>query len=65
MEITFKLPPAAAELLLRLMEHIRHHAGEEPDADMLCRSLIVDILIDDAMAHSDCLAMPQESTLAH
>ena len=48
MTITFDLPDPVAELLLRLVEHIRHHAGEEPSADVLCRSLIVDILIDDA-----------------
>lgn len=65
MTITFDLPEPAAELLLRLMEHIRHHAGVAPDQDAVCRSLIVDILIDDAMAHSDCLAMPQGSSLAH
>ena len=63
MTITFDLPEPVAELLLRLVEHIRHHAGEEPSADVLCRSLIVDILIDDAMAHSDCLALPQGSPL--
>jgi hypothetical protein len=51
MRITFDLPDPAAALLLRLMGHIREHACVEPDAAAICQSMIVDLLIDDAMAH--------------
>ena len=34
------------------MAHIRQHAGEEPDSNQICRSMIIDVLIDDVLAHS-------------
>jgi hypothetical protein len=51
MRITFDLPPPAATLLLRLAAHIRDHAGTEPSCDAICRSLVTDILVDDAVCH--------------
>ena len=51
MRITFELPSPAAELLLRLAAHIRAHAGTEPSCDAICRSLVTDILVDDAIEH--------------
>ena len=52
MIIQFELPEPAATLLLRLMAHIRQHTGEEPDSNQICRSMIIDVLIDDVLAHS-------------
>ena len=60
MRITFDLPSPAAELLLRLAAHIRLHAGTEPSCDAICQSMIVDLLIDDAVAHR---AMPGSDRL--
>ena len=60
MRITFELPSPAAELLLRLAAHIRAHAGTEPSCDAICQSMIVDLLIDDAVAHR---AMPGSDRL--
>ena len=51
MKITFDLPHPAAELLLRLMGHIRQHTGQEPAAAEICQSMIVDLLLDDAIEH--------------
>ena len=51
MRITFDLPDPAATLLLRLAAHIRAHAGTEPSCDAICRSMVVDILVDDAAEH--------------
>ena len=52
MVIQFELPEPAATLLLRLMAHIRQHTGEEPDSNQICLSMIIDVLIDDKLAHS-------------
>jgi hypothetical protein len=58
MRITFDLPDPAASLLLRLAAHIRTHAkhasgdpGSEPSCDAICRSMVVDLLVDDAIEH--------------
>ena len=51
MRITFDLPQPAASLLLRLAAHIRTHAGTEPSCDAICQSMIVDLLVDDAVCH--------------
>jgi hypothetical protein len=51
MRIQFDLPDPAAELLLRLINHIRQHTGTEPAAAAVCRSMIVDLLVDDAIEH--------------
>jgi hypothetical protein len=51
MIIQFDLPPTAASLLLRLMDHIREHTGTVPSADAICCSMITDLLIDDLLAH--------------
>jgi hypothetical protein len=51
MRIQFDLPDPAAALLLRLMGHIREHAGTEPDSNQICQSMIVDLLVDDAVEH--------------
>ncbi len=51
MRITFDLPDPAAALLLRLMGHIREHHGGEPIANDICQSMIVDLLVDDAVEH--------------
>jgi hypothetical protein len=51
MRITFDLPDPAAQLLLRLAAHIRHHAGTEPSCDAICQSMVVDLLVDDAVLH--------------
>ena len=51
MRITFDLPQPAASLLLRLMGHIRHHTGQEPAAADICQSMVVDLLVDDAVMH--------------
>ena len=52
MIIQFELPEPAATLLLRLAAHIRTHAGTEPSCDAICQSMIVDLLIDDVLAHN-------------
>ena len=51
MRITFDLPDPAAQLLLRLMDHLNQHSAVAADSNTLCRSMIVDLLIDDAVAH--------------
>ena len=51
MRITFDLSEPTATLLLRLMDHIREHAGTTPSADAICCSMITDLLIDDLLAH--------------
>lgn len=51
MRIQFDLPDGPAQLLLRLVAHIRQHANTEADAAQVCQSMIVDILLDDAIEH--------------
>ena len=51
MRIQFELSDAASQLLLRLAEHLRAHAGTDPSCDAICASLVTDILIDDAIEH--------------
>jgi len=59
MRIQFDLPDPAAALLLRLMGHIRLHQEVTADksdsvprtANEICQSMIVDLLVDDAVEH--------------
>jgi hypothetical protein len=51
LRITFDLPDGPAQLLLRLVSHIRTHTGTEPDCAAVCQSMVTDILVEDAVEH--------------
>jgi hypothetical protein len=51
MVIQFELSEPAASLLLRLMGHLRDCTGTAPDSNQICQSMIVDLLVDDAVEH--------------
>ena len=51
MEVKFTLPETAAQLLLRLASCIRQNSEHAPSVDEIARSLIIEILIDDAQSH--------------
>ncbi len=59
MRIQFDLPDGPSQLLQRLASHIREHAGDNPSCDQICQSMIIDILLDDAMEHG--AGMPDKS----
>ena len=48
MVIRFDLPETAAQLLLRLSGCIGAEVGAAPDVNEICKSFVIDILVDDA-----------------
>lgn len=50
MRIQFDLPDGPAQLLLRLVSHIREQTGQA-DVNAICQSFVTDILVDDAIEH--------------
>jgi hypothetical protein len=53
MVISFTLPDSAAQMLLRLMLCISENSHVVPSADDIARSLIIDLLADDAAEHGE------------
>jgi hypothetical protein len=51
LQISFTLPDNAAQLMLRLANCIREAGEGTPSVDDIARSLIIELLIDDAQAH--------------
>lgn len=51
MRIQFDLPDGAASMLKMLAHCIERGTGEQPTPAELCRSLVIEILVDDAAAH--------------
>ena len=51
LQISFTLPDSAAQLMLRLANCIREHGEATLSIDEIAKSLIIEILIDDAQAH--------------
>ena len=51
MRISFELPDKPSQLLLRLANCIAEHSDIQPSLDEIVRSLIIEVLIDDAQAH--------------
>jgi hypothetical protein len=51
MQLTFTIPDSAAELLTRLMLCIRENSHHAPSIHEIARSIVLDVLIDDAQQH--------------
>jgi hypothetical protein len=59
MEIRFTLPDTAEQLLLRLATCIRQHTDQQPSVHDIVRSLVMEVLIDDAEQHGIVSHSPQ------
>ena len=51
MRIEFDLPDPAEQLLLRLATCIRVNSQHAPSVNEIARSLVMEVLIDDAVSH--------------
>ena len=51
MRIEFDLPDPAEQLLLRLAATIRTNTAYAPSVNEIARSLVMEVLIDDAVSH--------------
>jgi hypothetical protein len=56
MVISFTLPDTAAAMLNRLVKCIAEVNGAAPEADEIVRSMVIDLLADDAVAHGEIAA---------
>lgn len=58
MQISFTLPDSAAAMLERLAQCISKHSQHAPSVSELARSMIIDLLADDAEQHGEIPAPP-------
>ena len=52
MRITFTLPDEPAQLLMRLALCIRENSHAAPSVDEIVKSLVIDLLAEDAAEHN-------------
>lgn len=58
MRIEFDLPDHAADWLRSLLAHLERETGVKQPAGEIVRSMVVDLLLDDVLAHHEGAGQP-------
>jgi hypothetical protein len=58
LRVSFTLPDGSADMLRRLAHCIKEAGEGNPSIDEIARALVIDVLMDDALAHGEIASAP-------